>query len=118
MRVNSKGFLKKSQSKIFECLSASKLINNTVLFKGNDTVICFKNKDIYINDNSKKSLATAGSGDILCGLIAGLVAQKMNFKKAILAAVYIQGELSNIEKNITAEDFIGSISNILSILKK
>ena len=41
----------------------------------------------------------------------------MNFKKAILAAVYIQGELSNIEKNITAEDFIGSISNILSILK-
>ena len=66
----------------------------------------------------KKSLATAGSGDILCGLIAGLVAQKMNFKKAILAAVYIQGELSNIEKNITAEDFIGSISNILSILKK
>ena len=93
------------------------MINNTVLFKGNDTVICFKNKDIYINDNSKKSLATAGSGDI-SGLIAGLVAQKMNFKKAILAAVYIQGELSNIEKNITAEDFIGSISNILSILKK
>ena len=41
----------------------------------------------------------------------------MNFKKAVLVAVFIQGELSQIKKNLTVEDFIGSISNILSILK-
>ena len=65
----------------------------------------------------KIHLATAGTGDVLCGLIAGLLAQKMNFKKAVLAAVFIQGELSQIKNNLTVEDFIGSISNILSRLK-
>ena len=58
MRVNSKGFFKKNHNRKFlKCLSASKLINNTVLFKGNDTVICFKDKDIWIND--KKISPTA-----------------------------------------------------------
>ena len=41
----------------------------------------------------------------------------MNFKKAILAAVFIQGELSQIENNLTAEDFLGSIPNIFLRLK-
>ena len=110
-------FKTKSKSKILECLNASKLIANTVLFKGNDTVIAFSENNLWINDNAQNSLATAGSGDILCGLIAGLLAQKMNFKKAILAAVQIQGELSQIKSNIIAEDFISSIPKILSILK-
>ena len=107
----------KSNSKILKCLNASKKIGNTILFKGNDTVIGFKDESIWINDNANNSLATAGTGDVLCGLISGLIAQKMNFKKAVLAAVFIQGELSQIKKNLTVEDFIGSISNILSRLK-
>ena len=41
----------KSNSKILKCLNASKK-NNTVLFKGNDTVIGFKDESIYINDNA------------------------------------------------------------------
>ena len=110
-------FKTKSKSKILECLNASKSIANTVLFKGNDTVIAFSENNLWINDNAQNSLATAGSGDILCGLIAGLLAQKMNFKKAILAAVQIQGELSQIKSNIIAEDFISSIPKILSRLK-
>ena len=105
------------QSKIQESLNATKLIRNTILFKGNDTVISFKNQNIWINDNATNSLATAGTGDILCGLISGLLAQKMNFKKAILAAVFIQGELSQIENNLTAEDFLRSIPKIFLRLK-
>ena len=74
-------------------------------------------ENIWINDNATNSLATAGTGDILCGLISGLLAQKMNFKKAILAAVFIQGELSQIENNLTAEDFLRSIPKIFLRLK-
>ena len=106
-----------SHSKIEESLNATKLIRNTILFKGNDTVISFKNQSIWINDNATNSLATAGTGDILCGLISGLLAQKMNFRKAILAAVYIQGELSQIASNLTAEDFLRSIPKIFLRLK-
>ena len=106
-----------SQSKIQESFKATKLIRNAILFKGNDTVVSFKNQNIWINDNATNSLATAGTGDILCGLISGLLAQKMNFKKAILAAVFIQGELSQIENNLTAEDFLRSIPKIFLRLK-
>ena len=79
--------------------------------------MCLNNGSLWINDNATERLATAGTGDILCGLIAGLIAQKMNFRKAILAAVHIQGELSQIKKNVTAEDFIGSITKTLLKLK-
>ena len=60
----------KSNSKILKCLNASKKIGNTILFKGNDTVIGFKDKYLD-NDNAENSLATAGTGDVLCGLISG-----------------------------------------------
>ena len=113
----SRLFQNKSKSKIQECLNASKLVRNTILLKGNDTVISFKDDSIWINDNATNSLATAGTGDILCGLISGLLAQKMNFKKAILAAVFIQGELSQIKNNMTAEDFLRSIPKIFLRLK-
>ena len=49
-------FKKKSQSKILKCLSASKIDNTTVLFKGNDTVICFKD-EIYILMIIQKNLS-------------------------------------------------------------
>ena len=78
----SRLFQNKSKSKIQECLNASKLIRNTILLKGNDTVISFKDDSIWINDNATNSLATAGTGDILCGLISGLLAQN-EFQKAI-----------------------------------
>ena len=81
-------------------------------------MVAFNNDNVWINDNAKKSLATAGSGDILCGLIAGLIAQKMNFKKAILTAIHFQGESSQIQDNRIAEDFVDSISKIFSRLKK
>ena len=42
----------------------------------------------------------------------------MNFRKAILAGVYILGELSQIKKNFIAEDFISSVSKILLKIKK
>ena len=54
---------------------------------------------MWINDNANKSLATAGSGDILCGLISDLIAQN-EFLKAVLTAIHFQGELSQIKKNL------------------
>ena len=106
------------ESKLQNCIKASRLINNSIVYKGNDTVVCFDDESLWINHNATERLATAGTGDILCGLISGLIAQKMNYRKAILAGVYILGELSQIKKNLIAEDFIGSITKILLKLKK
>ena len=111
-------FNESEESKLQNCIKASRLINNSIVYKGNDTVVCFKGENLWINHNATERLATAGTGDILCGLISGLIAQKMNFRKAILAGVYILGELSQIKKNFIAEDFISSVSKILLKLKK
>ena len=104
-------------SKVNNCLNASKLINNCVLLKGNDTVIAFPNDNIWINNLANQNLATAGSGDILCGIIAGLLAQKMTIEDAVPASLYIQSIISKSKKNVVVEDFISEIPIAINSLK-
>jgi len=108
----------KKLSKINNCLRASKLIDNCVLLKGNDTVIAFPDENIWINNLANKNLATAGSGDVLCGIIAGLLAQKMTIEEAMPASLFIQSKISKSNKNVVVEDFIGEIPIAINSLKK
>ena len=104
--------------KINNCLNAAKKISNCVLLKGSDTVISFPNGETWINNCKSNSLATAGTGDLLCGLIAGLIAQKMDFKDAILLSILIQNKLSTFKNCQTVEDFINYIPKALRAFKK
>ena len=108
----------KKLSKINNCLRASKLIDNCVLLKGNDTVIAFPDENIWINNLANQNLATAGSGDVLCGIIAGLLAQKMTIEEAMPASLFIQSKISKSNKNVVVEDFIGEIPIAINSLKK
>ena len=106
-----------SQNKLLDCFNASKLVSNIVLYKGNDTVISSPNGNVWINSNASNSLATAGSGDLLCGIISGLVAQKMKIDISVLAAVCIQNDLSNRKKNVVVEDFLKDIQLVMNTIK-
>ena len=106
-----------SQNKLLDCFNASKLVSNIVLYKGNDTVISSPNGNVWINSDASNSLATAGSGDLLCGIISGLVAQKMKIDKSVLAAVCIQNDLSNRKKNVVVEDFLKDIQLVMNTIK-
>ena len=55
------------------------------------------------------SLATAGTGDMLCGMIGGLICQGMEIKHSILYAIFIQNKLSKNTNNTIVEDFINDI---------
>lgn len=68
-------------SQKFECI--------TVL-KGHNTVISDGN-DIYVNSTGSSALAKAGTGDVLTGMISGLLAQKLNNLDAAICAVYLHG---------------------------
>ena len=109
---------KLNKSKIFNCLVASKLINNPVVLKGNDTVVAFPDERVYVDYGASNSLATAGTGDMLCGLISGLIAQGYKIKESILSAILIQRIISQSKNKTIVEDFIDLIPQTLNLLKK
>lgn len=104
-------------SKLDRARSAAKLANAIILLKGSDTVIAAPDGTAIINTNAPPTLATGGSGDVLAGLIAGLMAQKMPPFMAASAACWLHAETARIHGlGLTAEDIIYRIIQALNSL--
>ena len=108
----------KNLNKIEKTFRSSQIINNIVIFKGNDTVISIPSEsEVLVNTQAEASLATAGTGDMLCGIIAGLIAQKVSVRDACLVSTFIQNKLSKKKNCVTVEDFLDNIPQVLKKLK-
>jgi NAD(P)H-hydrate epimerase len=90
----------------------SKKYNCVTVLKTHRTIICNNNLDIHINQHGNSALAKAGSGDVLAGIIAGLLAQGLPPFEACKLGVYLHsrsGEIASeklTEYSVLANDLI------------
>lgn len=95
-------------SKLEQARAAARLAGAVIVFKGVDTVIASPCGRAAINDNGGAELATAGSGDVLAGLIATHLAQGMPAFEAACAAVWLHGACgAAYGAGLTAERLVG-----------
>jgi len=80
-----------SSRRAFFAKEASLKFNCITVLKGNETIICDKNGEFVINHSGNSALAKAGSGDVLTGMITGLVAQGCSPIDAAILGVYLHG---------------------------
>ena len=100
--------------------SASCTYNNDLIYVKKDvrTIVSFGNSD-YINVSGNDGMATAGSGDVLAGMIAGLLAQGEVPKMAAMAGCFLHGLAGDVAarkkgpRSMLASDILEAIPDIL-----
>ena len=93
----------------------------TLVLKGNKTIIANPSGEVYINISGNPGMATAGSGDVLTGIITGLIAQGLKPQDAAFAGVYLHGLAGDLAAQIKGEPGLIAgdlISCIPEVLKK
>lgn len=83
------------QGRIDIAVEAAKAFGQTIVLKGRGTVVTDGTR-VYINPTGDSSLSKAGTGDVLSGIVATLLAEKMDRFDAACAAVWIHGRAGEI----------------------
>lgn len=95
----------------------------TVVLKGNHSIVAAADGRVYLNISGNNGMATAGSGDVLTGFIAGLIAQGLDSVEASVLGTYLHGAAGDMgvkEKRVMAllaGDIISYLPKVLQELE-
>ncbi len=113
-----------SSARLLKAIEVSTRHQIVIVLKGHYTQTVWPGGSVAVNSSGTEALATAGAGDVLTGLITGLIAQRMQPEIAAVAAVYIHGVAGRIaaEENgirgTTAEDVAACIGMAIEAIVK
>lgn len=102
----------------YYAVETAKSLETIVVLKGHNTVVT-DGKSVYINESGCSALAKAGSGDVLTGMITGLMSQNTNSLFATILGVYLHGLTGDIaaesltEYSVLASDLLNFIPNAI-----
>jgi len=105
-------------------LAKAKALNCIILLKGANTAIAFPDGTCYFNSTGNPGMATGGSGDVLTGILTGLLAQGYTPKSASLLGVYLHGLAGDLaakdkgQESLIAGDLVGYIGAAYLDLKR
>jgi NAD(P)H-hydrate epimerase len=69
----------------------------TIVLKGDRTIIAFPDGEAWMNPTGSPAMATGGTGDILTGIIAGMIGQHTrDWRRAVVAAVWLHGRCGEL----------------------
>jgi hydroxyethylthiazole kinase-like uncharacterized protein yjeF len=102
--------------------SFAKQCNSVVVLKGANTVVADSGGDVFVNTTGNSGLATGGTGDVLSGVIGGLLAQGMPPRDAAALGVYVHGLAGDLaskvytRRGMIARDVIAHLPDAWKIL--
>src|SRR5258706_3857584 len=94
---------------------SAKQLGATLVLKGAPTVTASREGDLFVNSTGNPGMATAGSGDVLSGIIGALWSQAMKSAEAAYAGVFLHGKAGDLaraelgEKGVMAMDLLGNL---------
>ena len=91
-------------------------INAVVLLKGDRTIVATPSGEVWANPTGTSALATAGSGDVLAGLLGSLLAAGLPPERAAVAAAYVHGlagRRASADGPVTAPDVAAALREVI-----
>ena len=95
----------------------SEEVGAVLLLKGHHSIVTAPSLEQYINNTGNPGLASGGSGDVLAGIIASLVARGLECADAAAAGAYIHGLAGDIAKEKYGEEFM-TAENVIECLSE
>jgi NAD(P)H-hydrate epimerase len=98
--------------------------NVIIVLKGAHTAIVSPSGMVYFNSTGNPGMATAGSGDVLTGVITSLLSQGFNSFEAALLGVYIHGKAGDVaakefsQQSLIAGDIINCLCDAFLMFEK
>lgn len=96
------------QDRVSAALALQDKFGGVIVLKGAGTIVVTESRQLFINIGGFPALATGGTGDVLSGLIGGLVAQGLTLGNAACLGVSVQTNAANLEQTIGARGMLAS----------